>query len=79
MLAGFALELVEKFPMFASKKDDVLVAIARTFPSELDHWETLVYPPSMFLMYYKHFHLLIFFFYLVLTSMLRIIDYGSLF
>ncbi|KAJ0886644.1 putative ankyrin repeat-containing domain, PGG domain, ankyrin repeat-containing domain superfamily [Helianthus annuus] len=47
---SFALELVEKFPMFASKKDDVLVAIARTFPSELDHWETLVYPPSMFLM-----------------------------
>ncbi|MFS7966673.1 putative ankyrin repeat-containing domain-containing protein [Helianthus anomalus] len=57
---GLALELVEKFPMLSSKRDDVLVALAKTFPSELDYWETLVYPPSMFLMYYKHFHLSIF-------------------
>ncbi|KAM0031191.1 putative ankyrin repeat-containing domain, PGG domain, ankyrin repeat-containing domain superfamily [Helianthus debilis subsp. tardiflorus] len=42
---SLALELVEKFPMFASKKDDVLVAIAKSFPNELDYWETLVYPP----------------------------------
>ncbi|KAJ0524772.1 putative PGG domain, ankyrin repeat-containing domain superfamily [Helianthus annuus] len=42
---GLALELVKRFPMFASKNDDVLVAIAKSFPSELDYWETLVYPP----------------------------------
>ncbi|KAM0031193.1 putative ankyrin repeat-containing domain, PGG domain, ankyrin repeat-containing domain superfamily [Helianthus debilis subsp. tardiflorus] len=42
---SLALELVERFPTFASKTDDVLVAIAKTFPSELDYWETLVYPP----------------------------------
>ncbi|KAJ0752166.1 putative non-specific serine/threonine protein kinase [Helianthus annuus] len=44
---SLALDLVERFPMFASKKDDVLVAIAKTFPSELDNWETLVYPPDL--------------------------------
>ncbi|XP_021981258.1 uncharacterized protein LOC110877436 isoform X2 [Helianthus annuus] len=43
---SLALELVERFPTLASKKDDVLVAIAKSFPSELDYWETLVYPPN---------------------------------
>ncbi|XP_021979411.1 uncharacterized protein LOC110875523 [Helianthus annuus] len=47
MLAGLAVELVKRFPMLASKKDDVLVAIAKSFPSELDYWETLVYPPNL--------------------------------
>ncbi|KAI7745394.1 hypothetical protein M8C21_012740, partial [Ambrosia artemisiifolia] len=39
-----ASELVEKFPSFASKSDEVLMAIAKNFPSGLDDWETLVYP-----------------------------------
>ncbi|KAM0031054.1 putative ankyrin repeat-containing domain, PGG domain, ankyrin repeat-containing domain superfamily [Helianthus debilis subsp. tardiflorus] len=43
---SLAIELMEKFPVFASKRDDVLVAIAKTFPSGLDYWETLVYPSS---------------------------------
>ncbi|MFS7966276.1 putative PGG domain-containing protein [Helianthus anomalus] len=47
MLAGLAIELMEKFPVFASKRDDVLVAIAKTFPSGLENWETLVYPSCM--------------------------------
>ncbi|KAF5789349.1 putative ankyrin repeat-containing domain, PGG domain, ankyrin repeat-containing domain superfamily [Helianthus annuus] len=44
---GGGLLLVKRFPMLASKKDDVLVAIAKSFPSELDYWETLVYPPNL--------------------------------
>ncbi|XP_076904138.1 uncharacterized protein LOC143559446 [Bidens hawaiensis] len=39
-----ASELVQSFPRFASKRDDVLMALAQNFPSGLDYWETLVYP-----------------------------------
>ncbi|KAM0031194.1 putative PGG domain-containing protein [Helianthus debilis subsp. tardiflorus] len=41
---GLALDLVQDFPKAASKSDNVLMAIAKTFPSGLDHWETLIYP-----------------------------------
>ncbi|XP_071729601.1 uncharacterized protein [Rutidosis leptorrhynchoides] len=41
---NFASDLIKKFPKFASKSDDVLMAIARTFPTELDYWQTLFYP-----------------------------------
>ncbi|XP_076904141.1 uncharacterized protein LOC143559449 [Bidens hawaiensis] len=46
---SLALEFVQKFPSSASKTDDVLMAIAKTFPTGPDYWETLVYPPCMFL------------------------------
>ncbi|KAK1418421.1 hypothetical protein QVD17_27565 [Tagetes erecta] len=39
-----ALELVQKFPRFASKSDDVLMAIAKNFPAELNYGETLMCP-----------------------------------
>ncbi|KAI3827546.1 hypothetical protein L1987_01623 [Smallanthus sonchifolius] len=45
---SLASKLVKKFPQFASKGDDVLMAIAKTFPSELHYWETLIYP-SLFI------------------------------
>ncbi|XP_071729607.1 uncharacterized protein [Rutidosis leptorrhynchoides] len=41
---NFASDLIKRFPKFASKSDDVLMAIARTFPTELDYWQTLFYP-----------------------------------
>ncbi|KAJ0752189.1 putative ankyrin repeat-containing domain, PGG domain, ankyrin repeat-containing domain superfamily [Helianthus annuus] len=41
---SLAAELVQTFPNFASKSDDVLMAISKTFPSGLDYWETLIYP-----------------------------------
>ncbi|XP_021989165.1 uncharacterized protein LOC110885765 isoform X2 [Helianthus annuus] len=44
---SLALELVQNFPKSASRSDDVLMALAKNFPSGLDHWEKLVYPPSL--------------------------------
>ncbi|MFS7966630.1 putative ankyrin repeat-containing domain, PGG domain, ankyrin repeat-containing domain superfamily [Helianthus anomalus] len=41
---SLALDLVQNFPEAASKSDNVLMAIAKTFPSGLDHWQTLIYP-----------------------------------
>ncbi|KAJ9550899.1 hypothetical protein OSB04_014944 [Centaurea solstitialis] len=40
-----ASELVKTFPQFVTQNDDVLMAIARTFPNGLNYWETLIYPP----------------------------------
>ncbi|KAJ9536762.1 hypothetical protein OSB04_un000066 [Centaurea solstitialis] len=42
-----ASELVKTFPQFVTENDDVLMAIARTFPNGLNYWETLFYPPSL--------------------------------
>ncbi|CAH1449289.1 unnamed protein product [Lactuca virosa] len=39
-----AIKLVEAYPEFVVKNDNVLMAIARTFPSGLDYGETLIYP-----------------------------------
>ncbi|CAI9293564.1 unnamed protein product [Lactuca saligna] len=39
-----AAELVKSFPEFAVENDDVLLAIAKTFPMGLDYWDTLIYP-----------------------------------
>ncbi|CAH1449296.1 unnamed protein product [Lactuca virosa] len=39
-----AKELIKNYPEFAATDDDVLMAIAKTFPSGLDYWETLIYP-----------------------------------
>ncbi|KAL7593252.1 hypothetical protein Lser_V15G33315 [Lactuca serriola] len=39
-----ATKLVKKFPKFAVENDNVLLAIAKTFPMGLDYWETLIYP-----------------------------------
>ncbi|KAJ0886658.1 putative ankyrin repeat-containing domain-containing protein [Helianthus annuus] len=41
---SLALDLVQNFPKAASKSDNVLMAIAKSFPSGLDHWQTLIYP-----------------------------------
>ncbi|KAI3701584.1 hypothetical protein L6452_26770 [Arctium lappa] len=41
---SIASKLLEKFPTFANANDEVLMALARTFPSGLNHWETLIYP-----------------------------------
>ncbi|KAK1418415.1 hypothetical protein QVD17_27559 [Tagetes erecta] len=41
---SLASELVHKFPKFASKSDDVLMAIAKFFPKGLDYGEALIYP-----------------------------------
>ncbi|KAM0031189.1 putative GPCR, family 2, secretin, PGG domain-containing protein [Helianthus debilis subsp. tardiflorus] len=48
---SLASKLVTRSPTSASKSEDVLMAIAKTFPSGLDYWESLVYPPCMFLVY----------------------------
>ncbi|KAJ0908777.1 putative PGG domain, ankyrin repeat-containing domain superfamily [Helianthus annuus] len=42
---SLALELVQNFLKSASRSDDVLMALAKNFPSGLNHWEKLVYPP----------------------------------
>ncbi|KAJ0710497.1 putative PGG domain-containing protein [Helianthus annuus] len=42
---SLASQLVEKLPNSASESDDVLMAIAKNFPSGLDYWEKLLYPP----------------------------------
>nr|KAJ0197465.1 hypothetical protein LSAT_V11C700362810 [Lactuca sativa] len=39
-----ATELVKSSPDCAVQSDDVLLAIAKTFPIGLDYWETLIYP-----------------------------------
>ncbi|CAH1424579.1 unnamed protein product [Lactuca virosa] len=39
-----ATYLINKYPKFAVENDHVLMAISKTFPSELDYWETLIYP-----------------------------------
>ncbi|CAH1449290.1 unnamed protein product [Lactuca virosa] len=39
-----AIKLVEDYPEFVVENDNVLMAIARTFPSGLDYGETLIYP-----------------------------------
>ncbi|KAJ9550971.1 hypothetical protein OSB04_015016 [Centaurea solstitialis] len=39
-----ARQLVLKFPHFAKENDEALMAMARTFPDELDYWEKLIYP-----------------------------------
>ncbi|KAJ0955098.1 putative PGG domain, ankyrin repeat-containing domain superfamily [Helianthus annuus] len=36
---SLALELVQNFPKSASRSDDVLMALAKNFPSGLDHWK----------------------------------------
>ncbi|XP_071729616.1 uncharacterized protein [Rutidosis leptorrhynchoides] len=41
---NIASDLIKRFPKFASKSDEVLMAIARTFPTGLDYWQTLTYP-----------------------------------
>ncbi|KAI7746293.1 hypothetical protein M8C21_026584 [Ambrosia artemisiifolia] len=41
---SLALELVQNYPKSASRSDDVLMALAKNFPSGLDYWEKLVYP-----------------------------------
>ncbi|KAK1418420.1 hypothetical protein QVD17_27564 [Tagetes erecta] len=46
---GLALDLVQKFPKSASKSDDVLMALAKTFPSGLDDAESLIYPSLNFI------------------------------
>ncbi|KAJ0532665.1 hypothetical protein HanIR_Chr09g0399481 [Helianthus annuus] len=48
---SLASKLVTQRPTSASKSEDVLMPIAKTFPSGLDYWESLVYPPCMFLVY----------------------------
>lgn len=50
MLADLATELVKSSPECAVQSDDVLLAIAKTFPIGLDYWETPIYP-SKFLIY----------------------------
>ncbi|KAJ0905562.1 putative ankyrin repeat-containing domain, PGG domain, ankyrin repeat-containing domain superfamily [Helianthus annuus] len=45
---SLALELVQNFLKSASRSDDVLMALAKNFPSGLNHWEKLVYPPSLY-------------------------------
>ncbi|KAJ0525026.1 putative ankyrin repeat-containing domain-containing protein [Helianthus annuus] len=47
---SLASQLVEKLPNSASESDDVLMAIAKNFPSGLDYWEKLLYPHK-YLMY----------------------------
>ncbi|KVG51525.1 Ankyrin repeat-containing protein [Cynara cardunculus var. scolymus] len=44
-----AHELIRTFPKFSTESDRVLMAIARTFPNELNYWETLVYPTLTYL------------------------------
>ncbi|XP_076899536.1 uncharacterized protein LOC143553422 [Bidens hawaiensis] len=44
MLVGLASEWVRKLPKFASKTDHVLLALAKTFPTEPDYQDTLIYP-----------------------------------
>ncbi|CAH1449284.1 unnamed protein product [Lactuca virosa] len=39
-----AKELIQKYPQFVVEDDEVLMAIPKTFPTGLDHWETLIYP-----------------------------------
>ncbi|CAI9293558.1 unnamed protein product [Lactuca saligna] len=39
-----AKELIQKYPQFAVEGDEVLMAIAKTFPTGLDHWQILIYP-----------------------------------
>ncbi|CAH1449313.1 unnamed protein product [Lactuca virosa] len=39
-----AKELIKNNPEFAVEEDDVLMAIAKTFPSGLNFWETFIYP-----------------------------------
>ncbi|GKE63410.1 hypothetical protein Tco_1513777 [Tanacetum coccineum] len=46
MLADFASELLKKFPKFATKNDDVLMAIAKTFPIG-DYGQTYKLPSGM--------------------------------
>ncbi|KAJ0639100.1 putative ankyrin repeat-containing domain, PGG domain, ankyrin repeat-containing domain superfamily [Helianthus annuus] len=46
---SLALELVQNFPESASRSDDVLMALAKNFPSGLDHWETLISPLAAWL------------------------------
>nr|KAJ0196002.1 hypothetical protein LSAT_V11C700361950 [Lactuca sativa] len=41
---NLASELIKDFPEFAVKTDGVLMALAKSFPSGLNHWETLIYP-----------------------------------
>ncbi|XP_023741202.1 uncharacterized protein LOC111889297 [Lactuca sativa] len=37
-------ELIKRYPEFVVEDDDVLMAIAKTFPSGLDYLETFIYP-----------------------------------
>ncbi|KAJ9551054.1 hypothetical protein OSB04_015099 [Centaurea solstitialis] len=48
-----ALKLIREFPEFAVENDEVLMAIARAFPDELNYWETLIYPRTFRHMYIK--------------------------
>ncbi|KAK1418418.1 hypothetical protein QVD17_27562 [Tagetes erecta] len=45
---SLAAELMHKFPEFVSKSDDVLMAIAKSFPTGLNSGETLIYPSMNF-------------------------------
>ncbi|KAI3701583.1 hypothetical protein L6452_26768 [Arctium lappa] len=39
-------DLIKTFPKFSVENDELLLAIARTFPSDLNYWEELIYPPT---------------------------------
>ncbi|KAJ9565540.1 hypothetical protein OSB04_001506 [Centaurea solstitialis] len=43
---GIASELINRFPEFAVQNDEVLMAIARTFPTGLNYWEALISPST---------------------------------
>ncbi|XP_076923385.1 uncharacterized protein LOC143585496 [Bidens hawaiensis] len=65
---GLALELVKRFPESASKRDDALMALAKTFPRGLDCWETLIYPLLVLFMIALPFLIIIFFIPVVCSS-----------
>lgn len=51
MPADLAKELIQKYPQFAVEGDEVLMAIAKTFPTGLDYWETLIYPSKFVMLF----------------------------
>ncbi|KAJ9550914.1 hypothetical protein OSB04_014959 [Centaurea solstitialis] len=42
---SIASKLLENFPILDKVEEEVLMALARNFPSGLNRWETLIYPP----------------------------------
>ena len=67
MLADLASDLIKKFPKFASKNDDVLMAIAKTFPSG-DYGETSLPPCKLLLLI--NYSLVLFFLFFSLSFLL---------
>lgn len=49
MPADLTKELIKRYPEFVVEDDDVLMAIAKTFPSGLDYLETFIYPSKFVL------------------------------